>query len=237
MSRKVTTDQFINKATKVHSGKYGYSKTKYIKAIEKVIITCPIHGDFYQSPNSHLSGRGCPLCGFEFVRNVKLLTTYDFIKKSEQINTHNEYNYDISKYVNAQTKIDIICNKHGKFSQLAKHHLRGHGCPKCNYPTGEIKIRSILEKYNINNEYQSRLDRSKYVFDFYLNNHDCYIEYQGIGHYKAIDFFGGKVQLEKIHKRDQHKRDWCKSNGHNLLEIKYTDFDNIEEILKKELNL
>lgn len=59
---KKTTKQFINEANKVHDFKYIYDKTNYVKNQVKVIITCPIHGDFEQRPLSHIQGSGCPNC-------------------------------------------------------------------------------------------------------------------------------------------------------------------------------
>lgn len=62
LSVRKTTEQFIKDANIVHDGKYGYEKTNYIKNQIKVIITCPIHGDFEQNPLSHLQGCGCRNC-------------------------------------------------------------------------------------------------------------------------------------------------------------------------------
>lgn len=58
-----TTATFITKARKVHGDKYDYSKTVFKRNRDKVIITCPIHGDFEQEANSHLQGFGCKKCG------------------------------------------------------------------------------------------------------------------------------------------------------------------------------
>lgn len=65
MPKKITTESFIKKANEVHPGKYDYSKTIYVKAKNKVCIICPVHGEFYQMPYKHLSGKGCILCGYE----------------------------------------------------------------------------------------------------------------------------------------------------------------------------
>ena len=59
---RTTTEEFIKKARSIHGDKYNYDKTKYIRALSPVIITCPEHGDFKQKPNGHLSGQGCPFC-------------------------------------------------------------------------------------------------------------------------------------------------------------------------------
>ena len=54
---------FIEVCKLVHNNKYDYSKTVYINSETKLLITCPIHGDFYQLPMSHIHGKGCSKCG------------------------------------------------------------------------------------------------------------------------------------------------------------------------------
>lgn len=63
MAVRKTTEQFIADAVAVHGDKYDYSKVNYVMWDIKIIINCPVHGDFTQIPNSHLSGKGCPKCG------------------------------------------------------------------------------------------------------------------------------------------------------------------------------
>lgn len=66
MSRKMhTTSQFVIIAKTIHGNRYDYSKTVYAGAHKKLIITCPVHGDFEQIANSHLNGRGCKQCTVE----------------------------------------------------------------------------------------------------------------------------------------------------------------------------
>ena len=60
--KKLTTDQFIIAANTKHHNKYNYDITDYKTSLQKVEIDCPIHGIFEQTPNSHLSGCGCPKC-------------------------------------------------------------------------------------------------------------------------------------------------------------------------------
>ena len=62
MSKKVTTEIFIEKAKAIHGDKYDYSLVDYKNAKTKIKIICPIHGVFEQTPNSHLNGRGCSKC-------------------------------------------------------------------------------------------------------------------------------------------------------------------------------
>ena len=59
---RLTTEQFIEKANLIHNNYYSYEFTNYISNKEKVIITCPIHGDFSQTASSHLQGVNCKSC-------------------------------------------------------------------------------------------------------------------------------------------------------------------------------
>lgn len=61
------------------------------------------------------------------------------------------------------------------------------------------------------------------------------IEYQGEQHYKPIEYFGGKKEFEERKRNDKIKRNYCRTNKIPYLEIKYTEFDRIEEILTKKL--
>ncbi len=56
---------FIEKATAVHQGYYSYENVHYKNADDKIIITCPEHGNFKQRPATHLEGHGCTECGNE----------------------------------------------------------------------------------------------------------------------------------------------------------------------------
>jgi hypothetical protein len=123
---KLTSEDFIEKAKQIHGDKYHYDKVKYINNRTKVIITCPIHGNFEQSPNSHIDGNGCLKCS-----GAKKLSKEEFVEKAKQI--HGEkYNYDKVKYINNRTKVIIICPIHGDFEQSPTGHLQqGQGCSSC----------------------------------------------------------------------------------------------------------
>lgn len=58
-------DEFVRRAQLRHGDKYDYSQVEYRNNRTKVIILCPIHGAFTQSPSMHLSGHGCPSCKAE----------------------------------------------------------------------------------------------------------------------------------------------------------------------------
>lgn len=60
--QRMSREEFVNRANKVHHGLYEYHKVNYVKYNSKVCIVCKIHGDFWQTPSNHLKGKGCPYC-------------------------------------------------------------------------------------------------------------------------------------------------------------------------------
>lgn len=58
----MTTEKFIEKAKSVHGDKYDYSKSVYVGTKQPIEIICKKHGSFFQTPNDHLSKKGCPKC-------------------------------------------------------------------------------------------------------------------------------------------------------------------------------
>lgn len=122
--------EFIIKAKKIHGDKYDYSKVNYQGNKVKVCISCPEHGDFWQVPNSHLSGRGCPICGKAMTRSSLRDTLDSFIKKA-RVKHGDEYDYSLVEYIDSIHKVKIICPEHGVFEQTPAMHLSENGCPKC----------------------------------------------------------------------------------------------------------
>lgn len=124
------TETFIEKANLKHNFFYDYSLSDYVSAKDKIIITCKEHGNFEQTPNSHLDGQGCPICATGKRQFALRIGLDKFIKESEQI--HNfKYDYSHADYTNCETPIKIICPIHGVFHQHPKNHMLGMGCSKC----------------------------------------------------------------------------------------------------------
>jgi hypothetical protein len=125
MSKKLTTEEFIQRAKQVHGDKYNYSKVEYINSKTDICIICKKHGEFYQKPNNHLNNQKCPNCNGGIKLNIE-----QFIQKAKEVH-ENEYDYSKIKYINARTKVCIICKKHGEFYQTPDNHIHFKGCPKC----------------------------------------------------------------------------------------------------------
>lgn len=128
--KKLTTEEFIERARKVHGEKYDYSKVEYTNNSTKVCIICPEHGKFWQAPNKHLSGQGCPFCRYMKTSNAVKKNKTQFIEEAKKKHG-DKYDYSKVVYINNRAKVCIICHKHGEFWQRPYVHLRGQGCPKC----------------------------------------------------------------------------------------------------------
>lgn len=142
---------FLKQAVKIHGARYCYKDTEYINSKTKVDIICSEHGVFSQKCENHTSrSQGCPYCSGNAKSNTKLFT-----EQSKALHG-DKYNYSKVNYVNAHTKVTIICEEHGEFQQTPFSHINNKsGCPKC---SGNIKLsldefinKSILihkNKYN-----------------------------------------------------------------------------------------
>ena len=125
------TQIFIEKARAVHGDRYDYDSAVYVRARDKIIITCTKHGDFEQMPNNHLNGKGCAKCGFESTAAKKTQKAKNsFIEKARAVHG-DRYCYGRAVYVRNFDKVIITCKKHGDFEQAPYSHLNGHGCARC----------------------------------------------------------------------------------------------------------
>lgn len=161
MNRKLTTDEFVKRSLVIHNSKYNYDLVDYIDMKTKIKIICQIHGEFLQTPDSHLRGSGCLKCRTESTR----LGIEDFVKISKVVH-NNKYDYSMVKYVNYDTKVNIICPTHGEFTQTPKSHIEGKGCLKC-YRESRVKpIDIFINQSNI-------IHNHKYIYKniVYRNNY------------------------------------------------------------------
>lgn len=119
--------KIVERFNKVHNDKYYYDLMVYNGTDIKIVIICPVHGEFTQTPHHHLTGAGCQKCG-----NVYKKTTEEFIEESKTIHEE-KYDYTLTEYKNNRTKVKIICPKHGVFQVTPNSHLsKKTGCRECN---------------------------------------------------------------------------------------------------------
>lgn len=148
MTRRKTTQEFIEEAKKVHGNKYDYSETKYINSTTKVKIKCnKCNTIFEQLPNNHLHGKGCNICGQLRVHQKRLKTTEDFISIAKTLNK-NKYDFSEFKYKGAKVKGKVWCNTCKEFFYTTpSNFLKGRGCPKCAIKSRATKKASTTEEF------------------------------------------------------------------------------------------
>ena len=227
-----TIEDFIEEANKIHSNKYDYSKTIYKNNRNKVIIICSEHGEFLQTPNKHLLGRGCPKC------SGKNRTTEEAVKILKSIYKET-YDFSQFKYINATTPSKIRCVKHDYWFEDNFHKITTNVerkcCPKEWQSKANLLIKEILDKHNIKNIPEYTFKDCKYKkelpFDFYLPDYKIVIEYQGEWHFND---FKGNLKIQQ--KRDQIKREYCIKNNIKEVEINYWDFESLEKILMEKIS-
>lgn len=224
--RKSTTKLFIERANKVHNYFYNYDNVRYVNCYESVCITCPEHGEFWQKPTCHLSGRGCPKCGREKTTEKQTMPIEEFIQKAQNI--HNDkYNYSKVVYKGSKTKVCIICPEHGEFWQTPDSHLNGSGCPKCNIivSKAEDEITKLLNPLECERGNRKILGGKE--IDIYVPSLKVGIEYNGLmWHSEAY----GKNKRYHINKLEE-----CHRQGINLIQIFEDEWITHKDFCKNKL--
>ena len=244
-NKKKTTEEFIEEARKVHGDKYDYSKVNYINNHTKVIITCPIHGDFEMTPSNHLNGQNCKYCSYIQKSITKTSNKEKFIEKANIIHC-NFYNYDKVIYTKARKKVIITCPIHGDFEMTPDNHLKGCGCQRCQNSKLENDVRKLLLNNNIQfieyyKPFWLKCDDGIHTqsLDFYLPEYNIAIECQGKQHFGEYGTFGSKTKsseelYNEILERDIRKNFLCKKNNVELLY--FTKIKNIDNYIFPIIN-
>ena len=217
----------------------------YHSSNEKVLIKHNECGNsFWISPNRFLQGQGCSNseCIRKRIREKRAFTEEEFIQR---LNTYNDSLSLLSNYTNMNTKVTMQCKKCNYIWDVNPSNLLYDktSCPKCKTSHGERVISKYLDNNNIIYEYQKKFDsllgvgNGKLSYDFYLPNENMLIEFQGKQHYKPVSAYGGEEQFKVQQEHDRRKRQYANDNNIKLLEIPYWDYENIEEILTRELGL
>jgi len=203
----------------------------YINIRQKIKHKCiECNLEFYTSPKSILNSvNGCPSCsGKKFSTDkYKSLLPNNIELSDDEYNGSNNKHYHrcIECGFNFNTKPNYIL------------HMNTN-CPNCQRSKGEREVLDYLKSNDINyiNEYSISIGDKKLRFDFYLKDHNMFIEYDGIQHYKPIDFFGGEEYYNNIKYNDELKNRWCVDNNYILIRIPYTENtkEYLEYIFKSE---
>lgn len=223
-----TDDTFIKQANDIHNYFYNYDKVVYKNTMDNIIITCPLHGDFKQSPQSHLKGYGCPGCTPRKENKSNSL----FIEQATKL--HNgKYKY-FDDYKGAHTPIKINCTIHGDFLQTPNSHLKGRGCPNCQFSNSSKLERKWLDKLGIDIKYRNKtisIDGKKFKVDAYVPDTNTIYEFYGdYWHgnpnkkYNSDINMKSKTLFSELYQNTINRERYLISKGFNIISIWEDDF-------------
>lgn len=204
----------------------------FTKVGEMATFKCNIcNKEFTREPNRFLKNSTCPSCG--------RTGTMSFEKFMEELNKRYELDeYTIiepEKYNRTHDKM-LVQHKCGFIWKISPNELLSHQCPQCVRKTskGEKAIKNFCDIHSINYIWQwpQKINDKTLYFDFYLPEYNLAIEFQGEQHYRPIKYWGGDKAFEHRLISDNNKREWCKQQNIHLLEIPFTSFKKINEILE-----
>lgn len=213
--------------------------SQYKNNSTKVLVDfCCGHEPSLITPEKYKNGRRCGKCSPTNAEEAKK-RLYELVDK----NGHKL----LSEYKDKKTKVLIdFCCGHKPHKITPDNYKHGYGCPYCNASKGEKKIREVLDNMGVNFISQFSFKDLAYKqplkFDFFIEESNMCIEYDGEQHFKPIRFFGSDEKnaikkFKNVIKRDEMKNEYCKDNNIKLIRIPYWEFNNIENILKQELGL
>lgn len=215
--------------------------TEYKNAKTKIKFKCKTcNKEFESYPHNFLKSKGCPYC------NNSIYYTTDLFKEKITDLVGDEYTLigEYDKYVTLKH------NKCGyEYKILSNSFVVGNRCPRCKSSKGEKQI----EKHMLSNKMcfspQYRIkgckNKRELPFDFAVfedkdkTKLKCLIEYDGEFHYKPVLFNGNEnkanKRFETTQRHDEIKNKYCKDNDILLIRIPYWEFNNVEQIINKEL--
>lgn len=183
------------------------------------------------------SGRRCPKCG-----GTKPYTQKEVEAIVSEV-TNGEFEV-AGRYTRSRDKLTIKHNKCGRTFETEFYNFKNKKrCYFCHRSSGEKVITEMFEKLKINFKPQFTFpdcrNKIPLPFDFAVmddkNSPMLLVEYDGVQHFKAVDFFGGEVEFLQTKIRDEIKTQYCVDHNIPLLRIPYWEFENIETILDVEL--
>lgn len=197
MPAKLTLLDVIARAIKIHKSLYSYEKSanlEYKGNRTKLIVTCPIDGDFTISVMKHLQGQGCLLCGYRSNGLRRISNTKKFIEDCHRIRPENDDTVDYShaRYVKSQTKVQLRCILHDFTFYVRPNDYftrKVCGCPLCHNKTEGMLYAFLKAMYaDIEIQYKPEWCKKKKFcpFDFYIPTLKLIIELDGPQHFRDI---------------------------------------------------
>jgi ribosomal protein S14 len=203
---------FFKKAKLIHGDKYDYSKVEYQMDTKPIIILCPLHGEFQQTPNNHTQkgSHGCRDCGRDSLKRKLKLSPSEIVKRSFS-KFGDKFTFNLENYENINDLVEIVCKIHGKFKDKISNHLSSEdGCPSCFKDKEKVAhnkisreesiqiLRSLYEdKYSF---FVEDIGESKHKVRYYCHKHKT-LKATRLQHLKAgyaCNQCGDEIMAEKL---------------------------------------
>jgi len=165
----------------VHGDRYDYSLVEYQDYKKPVVINCSEHGNFFQTPDNHYRGQGCPKCKNNKFGVDRQLPFNVVVNRAKKLHGDKfTYSCDDWKSLN-KSKIQVSC-AHGTFEQIAVNVLSGRiSCQKCGNmkSSPEQEVADFLKIFTTVKQRDRSLIAPKEL-DIYLPDDKLAVEFHGL---------------------------------------------------------
>ena len=215
---------------------------------KKIWIKCQekdYHEDYLVSCFNFYKGSRCSYCNGKSISKLESFGIKYQNKIKYWSNKNKKTPYEVLP--NSNKKYWFICQSCGKnFKRSVQNISISHSvmCNECNSSSLELKVASVLDKFNIEYDTQKKfnnligLGKGKLSYDFYIPKYNILLECQGEQHEHFCEgMHRGKYDFKRQQEHDRRKFNYALEHNYIPMEIWYWDYDNIEEILIRELDL
>ena len=234
---KVPITEVLSRFEAVHKGVYQYLGVKYVGMHSLVGIVCSQHGEFFQTPHSHIKGRGCPICAKPKQQKRNIDNNAYIVRNFEALarEKHGDiFDYSSVKYTHNQGEVALRCTIHNReILQTARDHLDGYNpCPQCNHmkSKGEEAIAKYLKIYAPIVQRDRTLIAPKEL-DIYIPSANLAIEFHGMYYHSHFNAEDEKKDKHKTY--DKYKL--CAEKDVRLITIYGSEWDNRKSQIKRLL--
>lgn len=232
-------DEFVDACKEIHGNNLTFEKVSYRSTNDKVIVTCPKHGDFEKYPYQLINRKeGCPYCSKEIDVLNKTYTTADFINAYKGRFGDDIYDFSKACYINSNEKIEVICHEtskngieHGSFLIRPSNLMQGYGCPKCanekHSSSAESEIYDFITKEIGLIAVQCDKTKIGDELDIFIPDKNVAIEFDGLYWHSESKGKSKNYHLNKTEK--------CEEHGIRLIHIFEDEWQFKKEIAKSRL--
>jgi very-short-patch-repair endonuclease len=215
---RITQKKTLARFVEVHGDTYDYSRVQYRGQQVPVEILCKRHGSFFQKPEFHWTGSGCPQCYHEDVRGAsQRLNTADFVDRASKY-LPPYFDFSLCDYKNSNTPVTVRCTQHNlSFSAPPRGLMAGENpCPRCNHmkSSAEDQVARFLSTLTTVVQRDRTIIGPKEL-DIYMPEHKLAVEYCGMYWHSH----GDKDDERKNKLKHAEKHRLCTEQGIRLITL------------------